>query len=191
MKIVLLAALLVPAVAHANPRCKVSTAPADAFKDVTGAKADDGTVAAITRPEGDLIVGVWSAGKHHHATAAYVYVKNGERCSGPIVELGDGAKLEGLADLDAASPLYDGAWKLLALDAKPSHGAAVVTATKHGETDVVLLAVPPDQRQILRAAMKDVAKIETSGSGTPRDLVITSGSKTRTLHWKSGAYAEK
>jgi hypothetical protein len=191
-KLLTILALLVPAVAHANPRCKVSTAPADAFKDVTGAKADDGTVAAITRPEGELIVGIWSAGKRHHATAAYVAVKNGERCSGPIIELGDGVALQGIADLDAAAPLFDaGAWKLVAPDAKASHAAAVVTVTKHGDTDVLLLAVPPDQRSIVRFPIKDVTKIETAGGATPHDFVITSGSKTRTLHWKSGAYAEK
>jgi hypothetical protein len=186
------AALLVPVAARANPRCKVSTAPADAFKDVTGAKADDGTVTAVTRPDGELLIGVWSAGKRHHATAAYVVVKNGERCSGPIIELGDAAKLEGLADLDAAAALFDaGAWKLLALDAKPSHAAAVVTVAKHGVNDVALLAVPPDQRVLVRVPMKDVTKIETAGGGTPHDLAITSGSATRTMHWKNGAFAEK
>jgi hypothetical protein len=190
--LVIAAALLVPVAARANPRCKVSTAPADAFKDVTGAKPDDGSVTAVTRPEGELIVGTWSAGKRKHATAAYVIVKNGERCSGPIIELGDGVKLEGVADLDATAVLWNGtAWQLLAADAKASHAAAVVTVTRHGASDVALLAIPPDQRVVVRSALKDVTKIETAGATTPHDLAITSGSATRTLHWKNGAYAEK
>jgi hypothetical protein len=207
------AALLVPAVAHGNPRCKVSTAPADAFKDVTGAKADDGTVVAVTRPEGELLLGTWTAGKHHHATAAYVVVKKGERCAGPIIELGDTFTVQGLVDLDAEAQLWSsGRWSLLALDdAKASHPAVLLSlAGKNNTTELALLSVPPDAgrllvRELFSEPGLEVLSVSTTGDTKPRDLDITATATPhpgdqnprpgppvhRTRHWKNGAYETK
>ena len=191
--------LLVSATARANPRCKVSAAPADAFKDVTGAKAD--AVESVTGADGDLIVGTWTAGHRHKNTAAYVVVKGKDRCSGAIVELGEGdaVHLVGRTDLDGAGVLWNGtAWSLLAADAaaKATHPAAIVTIAKGTSIDVALLELPPTAGRVLaRTTFSSggaaAADVSLTGSGTPRDLSVTVGGKTKTLHWKKGAYSEK
>ena len=84
MKKLVLALVLasIPTAARAKPHCAVPAAAADAFKEVTGAKAD--TAQSIDAPDGSLVIGTWTAGKRHRVTAAYVIAKGVDRCVGPV-----------------------------------------------------------------------------------------------------------
>src|SRR6185437_1828409 len=100
---------------------------------------------------------------------------------------------------DVAGALWNGtAWSLLGADAaaKASHPAAVVTITKGTSIEVALLAMPPTAGRVLARAPfssggQAAGDVSLTGSGTPRDLSITAFGKTRTLHWKNGAYTDK